>query len=304
MPGMTRTFLHVEHLPLRPALDSSTLNFVPQCSQENSIILRSFHQMTDLLAPRAGQCHSHACTREILPRFGAFRQAELDRWHRGGPGPPSALPANSQPAFDWGAGEYYLGWPGKRFPSLSAQPGRNVMEPTAQTVSRLDRAEQPNVRRRVRWVLIGLVLINLGWRVVRYGLGFPIWGDEAITISSLMSRDFAGMLRPLDYLQTMPLGFMWAELAVGRAWGFSGYSLRLIPFVCGIASMLLFWRLAVAITDRRGALLAVAIMAASYYPVRHGCEVKPYAIDMLVSTAVIYLGWIAGRRASTVPSGS
>ena len=149
-------------------------------------------------------------------------------------------------------------------------------------------------------MLLGLLLLGLGWRGLRYGLGFPLWGDEALLTSTLMSRDFPGMLRPLDYLQIAPLGFMWAELTAVRVLGFSEYALRAIPFLCGIASMLLFWRFAVRIADRRGALLAVAFLAASYYPVRHAAEVKPYAVDLLVSLAITYLAWIVSRNPSAI----
>jgi len=152
------------------------------------------------------------------------------------------------------------------------------------------------LRRQIRWLLIGFVLVNIAWRAVRYALRFPIWGDEAMVLSSLMSRNFGDMLRPLDYLQIAPLGFMWAELIVVRLLGFSEHAVRAIPFVCGIASMLLFWRLAIRIASPRSALIAVGVLAASYYPVRHAAEVKPYAIDMLVSLAAIYLGWKISRN--------
>ena len=47
-----------------------------------------------------------------------------------------------------------------------------------------------------------------------------------------------------------------------------------------VAAVLAFCRKA---TTRRTTLIAVAILAASFYPVRHAAEVKPYATDLLVS---------------------
>ena len=46
---------------------------------------------------------------------------------------------------------------------------------------------------------------------------------------------------------------------------------------------------------RRTVLLAVAMLAASFYPVRHSTEVKPYAIDLLVSLVLLSTGWATGR---------
>jgi hypothetical protein len=145
-------------------------------------------------------------------------------------------------------------------------------------------------RALVRFTVV-LVVLNLTWRTVRYALGFPIWGDEAFVAMNLLNRGFAGMIDPLEYGQIVPLGFMWAELAITRFLGVSQWALRLLPFLLGVASMLAFWRWAEHMLDRRTALLAVGVFAASYYPVRHAAELKPYAGDLLLSLVLIWLGW-------------
>ena len=40
---------------------------------------------------------------------------------------------------------------------------------------------------------------GLVWRTVRYALAFPLWGDEAYVAINLITRDFAGLARPLEY---------------------------------------------------------------------------------------------------------
>ncbi|MHC4982017.1 MAG: ArnT family glycosyltransferase [Planctomycetota bacterium] len=145
--------------------------------------------------------------------------------------------------------------------------------------------------RDIGLLTVGLVAVNLLWRTVRYALCFPIWGDEAFVVTSLYERDFAGLFRPLEYAQIVPLMFMWVELAVVRLAGLSEYALRLAPYLAGLASILLFRRFAAKIFDRWSALLAVGMLAAAYYPVRHAAEVKPYAGDLLVSLALTYLAW-------------
>ena len=161
--------------------------------------------------------------------------------------------------------------------------------------ARLD-ASLPRRQRVVARFTLVIVLLNLTWRTVRYGMGFPIWGDEAFVAVNFLTRDFADLLRPLEHDQIAPLGFMWAELAVTRAIGLSEWALRLVPYLCGVLCMLLFWRLAVRLLDRRTALLAVAIFAAAYYPVRHAAEVKPYSGDLLVSLVLTWLGWAVAQR--------
>ncbi|MBS3734105.1 MAG: glycosyltransferase family 39 protein [Phycisphaerae bacterium] len=145
---------------------------------------------------------------------------------------------------------------------------------------------------------LGLVLVALGlaWRGVRYGLGFPIWGDEAFLVVSIMTRDFAGLVRPLEYQQIAPLGFMGAERAVVAVAGLSEYALRLVPVACGVVAVLWLWRVARREFPRYTALLIVALFAVSYYPVRHAAEAKPYATDLLVALAVIALALSVRRR--------
>ena len=143
-----------------------------------------------------------------------------------------------------------------------------------------------------RNLAIAVVLIGLIYRSVVFLGGYPIWGDEASVAASVFSRDYAGMLRqPLEYHQIAPVGFLWAQLAVTHALGLNEWSLRLVAFASGTLAFGLFALFARRIVGGGAALLAVAVMAASYYPVRHTAELKPYAGDMLASLAVMMLAW-------------
>ncbi len=141
-----------------------------------------------------------------------------------------------------------------------------------------------------------MLLAGLLWRIVRYAMGFPIWGDEAFIAVNFITRDFAGMIRPLDYGQIAPLAFMWVELAITRVLGLSEWALRLLPFAVGVASLLLFWRFVRDTLPRRPALLALGIFAAGFYIVRHSGEVKPYETDLLVALGLTMLGWSVFNR--------
>ncbi len=142
-----------------------------------------------------------------------------------------------------------------------------------------------------------LVALGLVWRTVRYALAFPLWGDEAFVAVNFLTRDLAGLARPLEFFQIVPPGFLWAEWLAARALGPSEWALRLVPYLAGVASLLLFWRFCRDVATRRTVLVAVAILAASFYPVRHANEVKPYAVDLLVSLALTTAGWSVWREA-------
>ncbi|MHC4850147.1 MAG: hypothetical protein ACYTEG_17090 [Planctomycetota bacterium] len=141
-----------------------------------------------------------------------------------------------------------------------------------------------------RW-FPALVAVNLAWRLLRYGLDFPLWGDEARVAVNFFDRDLTGLTQPLDYLQIVPIFFLWSEWLISRALGLGEFSLRLLPVVAGIASLFVFRRLAERTLDKRAALAALALFAASYYPVRHATEVKSYSIDCLAGALLMLQGW-------------
>jgi hypothetical protein len=122
-----------------------------------------------------------------------------------------------------------------------------------------------------------------------------MWGDEAFISVNLLNRDYLALLKPLDYRQVAPILFLWSELTTYRVLGGSELAIRLLPFLAGLGALFLFWRLARSTLNSTGTLLAVGIFAVSYYPVRHSCEVKPYAFDLFWSLALMVpaLNWLA-----------
>ena len=134
------------------------------------------------------------------------------------------------------------------------------------------------------FLVLGVVL-----RVVRFGLVYPLWRDEAYVAVNLLTRDFASLTRPLDYQQVCPLGFLWVEKAISELLGFSEWSLRLLPTLAAIASLFLFRHVAGRLLRGTGLVIAVAFLAIAYTPIRHGGEIKPYATDFLVALGLIVL---------------
>ncbi len=153
----------------------------------------------------------------------------------------------------------------------------------ARSLQRDERARDRQLRRAtLAFVVLGVVL-----RIVRYALNYPLWWDESFLAVNLIKRGYLDLLRPLDYSQVCPVLFLWAELSVVKLLGFCEWTLRLLPLFCGIASVLLFHLLAGRIVRGLPLLLAVAIFAVSYHPIRHAADVKPYASDLLAALIVM-----------------
>jgi hypothetical protein len=139
---------------------------------------------------------------------------------------------------------------------------------------------------RLTWtfVAVGVVL-----RLVRYGQNFPLWGDESFVAINFIARSYRALLDPLDYGQISAVLFLWIERWVVLHCGFSEWTLRLFPLICGVASVVLFRHVAAQVVRGLPLLLAMAIFAVSFHPIRHAAEVKPYASDLFVALVLLTL---------------
>ncbi len=146
-----------------------------------------------------------------------------------------------------------------------------------------------------RW-LVALVLLGVTLRVVRFLLPFPLWGDECMLAVNFLDRSWADMLRPLEYCQIAPLGFLWAELAAVKLLGFSTWSLHLFPTLCSLAALGGFVWMASRVLRGWPLVLATGTMAVAYYPIRYGAEVKQYSCELLVSVVLLGLALQWFRR--------
>jgi hypothetical protein len=149
---------------------------------------------------------------------------------------------------------------------------------------------------RATWafVVLGVLL-----RLVRYAMHYPLWWDEAFVSVNFLKRDYLDLLRPLDYSQVSPILFLWAELTVVKLLGFTEWTLRLFPLLCSVASVVFFRHLAGRVVRGLPLLLAVAIFAVSYHPIRYAAEVKPYASDLLSALLILLAAvewWREPRR--------
>src|SRR5262249_48344438 len=152
---------------------------------------------------------------------------------------------------------FALDAPPRNLLHLSAAPPRTVLE-------RLMTAPPP------RWparAALALVLLGVAARLLRYGLRFPVWGDEAFIGLSLIDRDYLGLTRQLECRQVALLLFLWAQRAAVDCLGTSECALRLVPLLAGIGALVLFWRLAWLTLPPLPATFATGLLAVSRWPI-------------------------------------
>jgi len=137
---------------------------------------------------------------------------------------------------------------------------------------------EPAWQVRATWFFVGL---GIAVRLVRYLVNYPIWHDEAFLAANFWDRDYLDLLRPLDYGQIAPWLFLAIERTAVTWLGYTEPALRLFPTICSVLCLPLLRHVAGRLLGGTAQLLAVAVLAVSFYPIRHGAEIKPYASDLL-----------------------
>lgn len=141
--------------------------------------------------------------------------------------------------------------------------------------------------RLLRRLTLALLAIGVLWRLLRYLLRFPIWDDEAFICLNFLELDYLGLTRELHNCQVAPLLFLWGELTALRLLGASELSMRLLPFLAGMGSLFLFWRLARRTLPPLAQMIAVGFLAVAIWPVSMGAFTKPYAFDLFMSLLLL-----------------
>jgi hypothetical protein len=135
----------------------------------------------------------------------------------------------------------------------------------------------------------GVLALGMLLRVRQYVAQRSLWLDELSVALNLASRDFLDLLRPLDYNQSAPVLFLWAQELATRLGGLGELTLRFVPLMCGIALLPVAWLAARRLLQPWAAVCAVLLLAVSPLLVWHANEVKPYAGDALASAAMLVL---------------
>ncbi|MCE9567826.1 MAG: glycosyltransferase family 39 protein [Planctomycetes bacterium] len=156
----------------------------------------------------------------------------------------------------------------------------------ASPIPELSRREYLRKLHRMTAWLIGLGLLA---RAFRYLLDGSIWNDEAAVALNIIRRDFEGLTHALDELQVAPILFLWAERAVLLVFGSSEWAMRLVPFLFGLAGLIVFWDFARRVVQPTAASLAIGIMAVARWPVLMSGTLKPYTADLFCATLLMAL---------------
>jgi len=160
--------------------------------------------------------------------------------------------------------------------------------PTSDTDTVRDAPPSPRSRRSA--VMIGLLAIGAALRLWQYASDMSFWRDEIALAHNIVGRPLRRLLlEPLAFDQVAPQGFLLVQKLAVMVLGPSELALRLFPLLCGLAALVLFWRLAERILEGRAALVAVALFTFGIPFIRYAAEAKQYGVDIAATVALMLL---------------
>jgi hypothetical protein len=146
-----------------------------------------------------------------------------------------------------------------------------------------------NLMRRISTLLASLLIVlGVALRVGGFAANRALWGDEVAVALNLRFRDFQGLLRPLDYDQTMPLPLLMGIKSLASVLGFSESVLRLLPFLAGCLLVVALWITFVRFLGRSVALIGLGLAALWQPLIYYSSELKQYGCDACVTVVTLW----------------
>lgn len=143
--------------------------------------------------------------------------------------------------------------------------------------------------RVVTALVVVICLIGLSLRVHFYKIGRSLWLDEAMLALNIVRRSFLDLLKPLDFNQGAPIGFLLLEKAVASLLGGSDYALRLIPLIAGLASVPIMYIVSKRYIEKSSALISFGLFALSPRLIYYSSELKQYSTDVLMTLVLLLI---------------
>lgn len=147
-----------------------------------------------------------------------------------------------------------------------------------------------------RWATIGAIAIGTVIRLAALARARPLNLDEAMLAVNVMGSRLADLLLPLGLDQAAPPLFLLALRGLGLLGHGHEVSLRLLPFLAGVAMMPLAWLCARRLTSAPAAGLGVLLIALSPSLIDHSVEVKPYILDGTLLLAGLWVALVIPGR--------
>jgi hypothetical protein len=106
------------------------------------------------------------------------------------------------------------------------------------------------------WIVIAFGIVI---RITQFFYNRSLTEGEAALALNIVERSYLNLLKPLDYFQAAPVGFLFIERCAVNVLGTSEYALRLFPLIAGIVAFFLFYHCAKSILKTKAIPVALIL---------------------------------------------
>lgn len=147
------------------------------------------------------------------------------------------------------------------------------------------------VAKYLYFIVICLILtLAFAVRIKTYLLARPLWHDECSLALSILTRNVLGLFQPLENEQKAPIIFMLLNKVYVSFLGIKEISIKFIPFISGLFSIILFYCLSKRILENKLSIIAANfIFAINYQLIYWAQKFKQYSFDVFLVLASILL---------------
>lgn len=142
----------------------------------------------------------------------------------------------------------------------------------------------------IRWISISLLAGAVIISIIQFLNMRGLWTDEAAVAINIVERDYAGLMKPLDFLQVAPILYLWIVKFLSQIFSEQEWGLRLYSLISYICSLWLFWRmLRRYVKDEVAILLGIIFFVLNNKLFYYADEVKQYMSDVMVTLTLLTL---------------
>jgi hypothetical protein len=145
------------------------------------------------------------------------------------------------------------------------------------------------------WTVAPLLVLAaaVGLRIELYVHNRSFWLDESLVGLNLIEKSPRQLLQGLDFVQSAPAGFLLIQKGMLGVFGETERAMRLVPLLCSIAGLFLFWLVARRLLPHGAAVLALVVFAANGTLIYQSSEAKPYSGDVAIALLLMWLALLA-----------
>lgn len=134
--------------------------------------------------------------------------------------------------------------------------------------------------------------MGIVFRLSQYFFNRSLTEGEAPLAINIIQRSYSELLKPLDYVQAAPVGFLCVEKLCLNIMGNNEFALRIFSLITGILAIFLFSKILQFFDNFKVKFFALLFFIVNDSLIYFSSEVKPYSSDVFFSLIIILMAII------------